>query len=154
MAKNDKRADSGIKASKRNKAIVIAIVALFAVIIIGWFIYISGLLNKVLTGVKIVRTVDGVTQTLDNISVAETNYHYYQVLSSYYNYGIINGEMDLDAVYDQTTGQTYRQMLLDHFPAPFAARAVRVQRKQIPDDIAIYFHVLSNLSCSLILARW
>ena len=37
MAKNDKRADSGIKASKRNKAIVIAIVALFAVIIIGWF---------------------------------------------------------------------------------------------------------------------
>ncbi len=113
MAKNDKRADSGIKASKRNKAIVIAIVALFAVIIIGWFIYISGLLNKVLTGVKIVRTVDGVTQTLDNISVAETNYHYYQVLSSYYNYGIINGEMDLDAVYDQTTGQTYRQMLLD-----------------------------------------
>lgn len=113
MAKNNKRADSGIKASRRNKAIVISIVALFAIIIVGWFIYISGFLNKVMTGVKIVKTVDGVTQTIDNISVAETNYHYFQVLSSYYNYGIISDSVDLDSVYDATNGTTYRQMLLD-----------------------------------------
>ena len=113
MAKNDKRADSGIKASRRSKAIVITLVTVFAVIVIGWFVYISGLLPKVMTGVKIQRTVDGVTQTIDNISVAETNYHYYQVLSSYYNYGIINNNVDLDSVYDTTNGTTYRQLLLD-----------------------------------------
>ncbi|MBO6193103.1 MAG: hypothetical protein J6O00_02870 [Clostridiales bacterium] len=113
MAKNDKRADSGIKASRRSKAIVITLVTVFAVIVIGWFVYISGLLPKVMTGVKIQRTVDGVTQTIDNISVAETNYHYYQVLSSYYNYGIINNNIDLDSVYDTTNGTTYRQLLLD-----------------------------------------
>ena len=113
MAKNDKRADSGIRASKRSKAIVTAIVVVFIVVVLGWFIYISGLLPKVMTGVKIQRTVDGVTQTIDNISVAETNYHYYQVLSSYYNYGIINGNVDIDSVYDTTNGTTYRQLVLD-----------------------------------------
>ena len=113
MAKDKKRADSGIKTAKRNKAIVIALVAFFAVIVVGYFVYISGLLPKVMTGVKITKTVDGVTQTIDNISVAETNYHYYQVLSSYMNYGIISSSTDVDAVYDTTNNKTYRQLVLD-----------------------------------------
>ena len=113
MAKDKKRADSGIKTAKRNKAIVIALVAFFAVIVVGYFVYISGLLPKVMTGVKITKTVDGVTQTIDNISVAETNYHYYQVLSSYMNYGIISSSTDMDAVYDTTNNKTYRQLVLD-----------------------------------------
>ena len=113
MAKEKKRADSGIRTSRRNKAIVTSIIVLFAVIIAGYFVYISGLLPKVMTGVKVTKTVDGITQTIDNIPVAEANYHYFQVLSSYYNYGIINGNMDLDAVYDQTTGKTYRMLILD-----------------------------------------
>ena len=113
MAKEKKRADSAIRASKRNKAIVTSIVVLIALIIVAYFIYISGFLAKVMTAVKITKTVDGVTTTVDNIPVAEVNYHYFQVLSSYYNYGIINGNMDLDAVYDQTTGKTYRQLILD-----------------------------------------
>lgn len=113
MAKNDKRADKGIKASRRSKAIVTAFCIVFAVIIAAYFVYISGLLPKVMTGVKITNTVDGVTKTIDNISVAETNYHYFQVLSSYYNYGIISSGSDLDAVYDTTTGRTYRQLILD-----------------------------------------
>lgn len=114
MAKGQKQsANSGIKTARRNKAIVISLIVVFAVIIVGYFIYISGFLPKVMTGVKIQKTVDGVTQTIDNISVAETNYHYYQVLSSYYNYGIISSNMDMDAVSDQTTGKTYRQLILD-----------------------------------------
>lgn len=114
MAKDTKkRADSGIRTSRRNKAIVAAVITAFVVIIAGYFIYISGVLPKVVTGVKITKTVDGVTQTIDNISVAETNYHYFQVLSSYYNYGIIGSDVDLDTVYDQTTGKTYRMLLLD-----------------------------------------
>ena len=113
MAKNNKRADSAIRASKRNKAIVISVVVLFAVVVLGWFIYITGFLPKVMTGVKVTKNVDGVTTTLDNISVAETNYHYFQVLSSYYNYGIINDSIDLDAVYDTATGTTYRMLILD-----------------------------------------
>lgn len=113
MAKDKKRADSGIRASRRSKAIVIAIVTAMVLIIVGYFIYISGFFAKVLTGVKVQKTVDGVTQTIDNISVAETNYHYFQVLSSYMNYGIISSNMDLDAVYDQTSGKTYRMLILD-----------------------------------------
>ncbi len=114
MAKDKKRADSGIKTAKRNKAIVTAVVVFFALIVIGYFIYISGLLPKVMTGVKITTTTpEGVTQTIDNISVAETNYHYYQVLSSYMNYGIISSTMDVDAVYDTTNNKTYRQLILD-----------------------------------------
>lgn len=113
MAKNDKRADKGLKASRRSKALVITFIIVFAVIILGFFVYISGILPKFMTGVKITKTVDGVTQTIENISVAETNYHYYQVISSYYNYGIIGSDTDVDAVYDQSTGKTYRMLILD-----------------------------------------
>ena len=78
MAKNVKRADSGIRASRRSKAIVTTLVIVFALIIAAFFVYISGLLPKVMTGVKINKTVNGVVTNIDNISVAETNYHYYQ----------------------------------------------------------------------------
>ena len=113
MANDKKRADSGIRASRRSKAIVSAVIAFFVIVVAGYFIYISGVLPKVITGVKITKTVDGVTQTIDNISVAETNYHYYQVLSSYMNYGIISSSMDMDTVYDTTNNKTYRQLILD-----------------------------------------
>lgn len=113
MANDKKRADSGIRASKRNKAIVTSIVVVFSLVVVAYFVYISGLLPKVLTGVKVTKTVDGVTQTIDNISVAETNYHFMQVWSSYANYGIIGQGMDLDTVYDTTTGKTYRMLILD-----------------------------------------
>ena len=57
MAKNVKRADSGIRASRRSKAIVTTLVIVFALIIAAFFVYISGLLPKVMTGVKINKTV-------------------------------------------------------------------------------------------------
>ena len=113
MANTSKRADQGIRASRKSKAIVAAVVVVFSLVIVGYFIYISGLLPKVMTGVKITKTEEGVTRTIENISVAETNYHYYQVLNSYYSYGIINNSMNMDDVYDTTTGKTYRQLILD-----------------------------------------
>lgn len=113
MAKQDKKANQGIKSDRRSKIIAGTIITILALIVVGWFMYISGFLPKVLTGVKITKNVDGVTQTIDNISIAETNYHYYQVLNSYYSYGIINDSIDLDSQFNPTTGQTYREMLLD-----------------------------------------
>jgi len=113
MAKDKKLANQGIKATRRGKIIAGSIITVLVLIVIGWFISITGLLPKVLTGVKITKTVDGVTQTVDNISVAEVNYHYYQVLNSYYSYGIITDNMDMDSVLDSTTGQTYREFMLD-----------------------------------------
>ncbi|MCQ2515315.1 MAG: peptidyl-prolyl cis-trans isomerase [Saccharofermentans sp.] len=114
MAKNDNRlANQGIKATRRGKIIAGTVIIVLVLIVIGWFINISGLLPKVLTGVKITKNVDGITQTIDNISIAETNYHYYQVLNSYYGYGIIPGDADMDSVFNPTTGQTYREFLLD-----------------------------------------
>ena len=113
MAKNDKLANQGIKATRRGKIIAGSIITVLVLIVIGWFINISGLLPKVLTGVKITKNVDGVTQTIDNISIAETNYHYYQVLNTYYGYGLIPGDADVDSVFNPTTGQTYREYMLD-----------------------------------------
>lgn len=113
MAKSDKLANQGIKAARRGKIITGSIIAVLVLIVVGWFINISGLLPKMLTGVKITKNVDGVTQTIDNITIAETNYHYYQVLNSYYGYGIIPGDADMDAVFNPTTGQTYREFMLD-----------------------------------------
>lgn len=113
MANSNKKANQGIKAARRSKIIAGTIITVMVLIAVGWFVYISGLLPKVLTGVKITKTVDGITQTMDNISVAETNYHYYQVLNSYYGYGIIPDDVDMDSVFNPTTGQTYREFMLD-----------------------------------------
>ena len=86
--------------------------ALILAIVAGFFIYISGILPKTLTGVSITETLtDGTTKTVKNYSVLETNFHFQEVYDSYSQYGMV-AEEHLDEVYDTSTGETYRDWLL------------------------------------------
>ena len=112
MAKSEK-SDKSIKANKRSRFLMSTVVVVLILCVIGFFIYTSGVIPKYGTGVKILKTVDGQQQTIDNISVIETNYHYYKLLNQYAQYGYLSGIDDLDQVADPTTGKTYYQMILD-----------------------------------------
>ncbi len=116
-AKSDK-VNQSIKASKRSKALMSIVVVVLILCILGFFIYISGVLPRFATGTKILRTdANGTQQTIANISVVETNYHFYNILNQYYQYGYLNSTIDLQDVADPTTGKTYYQMILDQAAA-------------------------------------
>lgn len=109
-----KKVNEGLKASKRSKAIMTAFIVLIILIIVGFFVYISGIIQKVTTGIKITQTTpDGVTTTIENISVVEANYHYYQALNTFYGYGMIQDKDQLDEVFDEETGKTYYMLVMD-----------------------------------------
>ncbi len=109
-----KKVNEGLKASKRSKAIMTAFIVLIVLIIVGFFVYISGIIQKVTTGIKITETSpEGVTTTIENISVVEANYHYYQVLNTFYGYGMITDQEQLDEVFDEETGKTYYMLVMD-----------------------------------------
>ena len=101
-----------MKASGKGKIIVGVITAVVLLIVAGFFVVISGLPQKLLTGEKIVlKNEDGtVRETVDKVSVAELSYYYYQVINSM-GYGI--DPDTLDTVYDEENGKTYRDMILD-----------------------------------------
>lgn len=116
-AKSDK-VNQSIKASKRSKVLMTSVVVLLIFCILGFFIYISGVIPRFATGTKILRTdANGTQQTIANISVIETNYHYYNILNQYYQYGYMNSITDLQDVADPATGKTYYQMILDQAAA-------------------------------------
>ena len=71
------------------KALVISVIILC---VVGFFVYISGILPKLMTGMKVVETAaDGTQTTVANISVLETNYHFNEVFSMYAMYGMVSG---------------------------------------------------------------
>ena len=110
MAKNNKSHKSSSKSAK----IVIGVtIGVIAVCVIGWFIYISGIIPQVLPGMTVYETApDGVTQQkVESISVLETSYHFNEVFQQYSQYGYVTRDM-LDEVYDPATGETYRDMIL------------------------------------------
>lgn len=90
-----------------------SVIVVLVLCVLGFFIYTSGVIPKYGTGIKILKTVDGQQQNIANISVAETNYHYYKLLQQYNQYGYLQGIQDLDQVADPATGKTYYQMILD-----------------------------------------
>ena len=109
-----KKANNGIKSSRRSKIILGSFITVFILIILGFFIFVTGALQKFVTGIKITQTsAEGNVTTLENISVAEANYHYYQVLNTFYGYGMIQGEEQLEEVMDESTGKTWYQFLMD-----------------------------------------
>lgn len=112
MAKSEK-SDKSIKASRRSRLIMSIVVVFLSLCVLGFFIYTSGVIPKYGTGVKILQTVDGQQKTIENISVVETNYHYYKLLNQYYQGGYLSSITNLDDVADTTTGKTYYQMILD-----------------------------------------
>ena len=109
MAKTTKSGKSNRKAVTGGMlAVIIAIVLIIAC----FFTYISGILPRTLTGVSIIETLsDGSTATVKNFSLLETNLHFKETFNSYVNYGMVS-EDNLDDVYNEETGETYRDWLL------------------------------------------
>ena len=109
MAKTTKSGKSSRKAVTGGMlAVIIAIVLIIAC----FFTYISGILPRTLTGVSITETLpDGSTATVKNFSLLETNLHFKETFNSYVNYGMVS-EDRLDEVYNEETGETYRDWLL------------------------------------------
>ena len=104
------------KTGKANKKVVsggmIVIVVAIVLVIACFFTYISGILPRTLTGVSITETLpDGTTRTVKNYCLLETNMHFKEVFSNYANYGMVTEQM-LDTVYNEATGETYRDWLL------------------------------------------
>lgn len=122
MAKSDVKVNGSIKASKRSKVIMGLVVAVLICIVLGFFVYMTGILPRVLPGIKIVETnpQTGKTDTIANISVLEANFHYAQ---AYGTYSYSMGDKTVDDVYDPTTGKTYFQMILDQA----ASQALRTE---------------------------
>ena len=104
------------KSGKANKKLVsggmIVVIVAIVLIIACFFTYISGVLPRTLTGVAITETLpDGTTKTVKNFNLLETNMHFKEVFSTYSNYGMVTQEA-LDAIYNESTGETYRDWIL------------------------------------------
>ncbi len=109
MAKTSKSGKSSRKVATGG---MIAVIVVILIIVACFFVYISGILPKTLTGVGITETLsDGSTKTVKNYSVLETNFHFREVYDSYSQYGMVS-EDHLDEVYNAETGETYRDWLL------------------------------------------
>ncbi len=110
MAKNNKSTKSSSKSAKIALGVSVGVIV---VCVLGWFIYISGIIPQLLPGMTIYETAaDGVTQQqVASISVLETNYHFNEVFQQYSQYGYVTRD-NLDEVYNPATGETYRDMIL------------------------------------------
>jgi len=95
----------------KSKLVLGLVIALIVICVAGFFIYASGLLQRTLTGIKIVETAaDGTQTTVRNYSVQEANYHFNEIYSMYSMYGMIDKER-LDEKVSEDSEDTWRQTL-------------------------------------------
>lgn len=82
------------------KRLISTLIILFFVITVGgYFIYVTGVPAKVLTGVEIIKTQEnGKTKVLDRVTVNELKYNYALVFNQYYQIGYVNEDTDLDSI--------------------------------------------------------
>lgn len=104
------------KSGKANRKVVsggmIVIIVAIVLIIACFFTYISGVLPRTMTGVSITETLpDGTKKVVKNFNLLETNMHFKEVFNTYSNYGMVTEEA-LDAIYNESTGETYRDWIL------------------------------------------
>ncbi|MCR4688970.1 MAG: hypothetical protein K5745_05380, partial [Saccharofermentans sp.] len=99
-------------ASSAKTAVMISVIVI-VMIIVGWFVYISGILPKTITGMEVYESgADGTAHTtVEKYSILEVNFYFNEIFSNYAQSGYISAE-NLDEVYDESTGETYRDMLM------------------------------------------
>lgn len=108
--KNKKTKKPIVSSSIKKKLIIAAIILVFVIAIGGFFAYSAGLPAMLLTGAEFIQTPEGgKPQVIERIKVNELNYNYAQALSQLQQYGLITQGLDLDSVYDEQTGKTYRE---------------------------------------------
>ncbi len=126
MSKLDKagkaKTKKHMKVSKKNKIIATLVVVALALLVFCYFAHQTGLPAKILPGAKIVHTVDGKEKKVKSISIVEMNYFFSVTYNEYVSARVIDGSADLDSVYNEQTGQTYREMLWEN-----AANTVQAQ---------------------------
>ena len=93
-----------VKASTKYRILVAAIITFVALVCGGYIIHQTGVPARILTGAAIAG---------ESVKVNELNYHFNEAYSMYYQYGIITSKEDLNKVFDEATGQTYRDYLYD-----------------------------------------
>ena len=87
------------------------VIALIVICIAGFFIFASGLLQRNLTGIKIIETAaDGTSTTVKGYSVQEANYHFNEMFSMYSMYGIVD-KATLDEKVSADSEDTWRETL-------------------------------------------
>ena len=140
MAKTTKKSKTGKSKAKLALGITVAIMALFAV---GYFVYFSGIVPQLLPGMTITETkADGTTAKVADLSVLETNYYYMSIYSMYAQYGMINSD-NLDKVVNESTGQTYRELLLSQ-GADEAVNLILMEREAESKGFRHSFHRLPD----------
>ncbi len=99
-----------MNSSVKRKLIIAAIILVFVISVGGFFAYHAGLPAMVLTGAEFIRTPEGgKPEVIAKIKVNELNYNYAQAMNELQQYGMITYGMDMDSVFNQETGQTYRE---------------------------------------------
>ena len=79
MAKSTKKSKTGKSKAKTALGIAVFIMALF---VAGYFVYFSGLIPQILTGMTITETKDGNSSSkVASLNVLETNYYYMNIYS-------------------------------------------------------------------------
>ena len=99
--------------AKKSKANLVLglVIALIVICIAGFFVYASGLLQRTLTGVKVIETAaDGTSTTVKNYSVQEANYHFNEIFSMYSMYGMVD-RAKLDEKVSEQSEETWRETL-------------------------------------------
>lgn len=109
MAKSTKKSKNGKSKAKTALGIAVFIMVLFAA---GYFVYFSGLIPQILTGMTVTETKDGNSSSkVASLNVLETNYYYMNIYSMYAQYGIVTKD-NLDEIFNKETNQTYREYML------------------------------------------
>lgn len=91
-----------ISASTKRKLLIAGIIAFVVLVCGGYLFHQTGVPARVLTGAAVAG---------ESVKVNEINYHFYESYNMYYQYGILTSKDDLDKVFDEATGQTYRDYL-------------------------------------------
>lgn len=105
--------NKGLKYSTKNNLIMGSVITVLALIVIGYFVYISGFLTKVVPAVKVQQTTaDGQTKTIAKIYTPELNYYRNQILNVYSMYGM-QIDMDYLNAMNEEKGKTNGQLIYD-----------------------------------------
>ena len=109
---NSGKVSKGLTYKTKSKLIFGIAVALLLLIVGGYFVYITGIVTKIVPAVRIDQTVGDQTKTIGKAYVPELNYYRNQILSMYSMYGLGVDEGYLDTV-DEATGKTNSQLIYD-----------------------------------------
>ncbi|MDD4095216.1 MAG: hypothetical protein PHP22_03125 [Oscillospiraceae bacterium] len=108
--KNKKLRKPIVSSSIKRKLVIAAIILVFVISIGGFFAYSAGLPAMLLTGAEFIRTPEGGKPVvIEKIKVNELNYNFSQAVSQLQQYGMVAPGLDLDSVFDEETGKTYRE---------------------------------------------